>query len=164
MSQGKNQHIQIRVSASEKQRIRRAAKAAGKGLSAWILGQLLHDKENEFYDLVKLLAKGDRQRLVLASLHDFLLQLGNRDFNRALTTRPNVRLPAHLENIVAAMVEQSAYLKRVDPPQWVTDIEPLATPWFASNLLSVRTYLLCHAPVAFRRRNIFVDSTMGDRI
>jgi hypothetical protein len=40
----------------------------------------------------------------------------------------------------------------------------LADPFFGSELRSLRHYLLTHSPAPFRSRNIFIDSTVGDRI
>jgi hypothetical protein len=41
---------------------------------------------------------------------------------------------------------------------------PLAEPVFASSLQSLRLHLLVLSPAPFRRRNIFIDSTLGARI
>jgi hypothetical protein len=35
---------------------------------------------------------------------------------------------------------------------------------FGSELQSLRLYLLTHSPPPFRARNIFIDSSLGDRI
>jgi hypothetical protein len=35
---------------------------------------------------------------------------------------------------------------------------------FGSDLQNLRLYLLTHSPPPFRRRNIFIDSTLGDRV
>jgi len=69
-----------------------------------------------------------------------------------------------LGNYVAAMVEQAAAQKNVLPPKWVRDVAPLDQPFFASELASLRLHLLCSSPVPFKRRNIFVDSSIGARI
>ena len=49
------------------------------------------------------------------------------------------------------------------PPRWVDEIPPLRIPWFASELASLRLHLLTSSPPAFRKRNLFVDSTLGGR-
>jgi hypothetical protein len=43
-------------------------------------------------------------------------------------------------------------------------VKPLERPWFASSLKSLRLHLLTASPPPFRRRNLFVDSTIGDRV
>jgi hypothetical protein len=67
-------------------------------------------------------------------------------------------------NQLAAMIELRAAELRVRPPAWVEQVPPLATPWFATSLVGLRLHLLCNSPPAFRRRNLFVDSTLGDRV
>jgi hypothetical protein len=62
------------------------------------------------------------------------------------------------------MVEQAAHQQDVVPPAWVRDVEPLDEPHFAVPLSSLRLHLLRAAPVPFKRRNIFVDSAVGDRV
>jgi hypothetical protein len=41
---------------------------------------------------------------------------------------------------------------------------PLAEPVFGSDLMSLRLYLLTHSPAPFRRRNIFIDASVGFRV
>jgi hypothetical protein len=43
-------------------------------------------------------------------------------------------------------------------------VEPLERPWFAVPFASLRPHLLSAAPIAFKRRNLFVDATVGDRV
>lgn len=77
---------------------------------------------------------------------------------------PSSRLSPVLENQLAAMVETRASQLRIPPPAWVHDIPPLEHPWFASDLLSLRLHLLANSPPAFKRRNLFVDATVGSRV
>jgi hypothetical protein len=67
-------------------------------------------------------------------------------------------------NYVAAMVEEAASQKREAAPHWTRDVEPLEVPYFAVPFLRLRPHLLRDAPVAFKRRNLFVDATIGDRV
>jgi hypothetical protein len=62
------------------------------------------------------------------------------------------------------MVEQAAHLKGVSSPVWTTTIPPLDAPRFATTLTSLRPYLLAASPVSFKRRNIFVDASIGGRV
>jgi len=73
-------------------------------------------------------------------------------------------LSPFLRNYVAATVEQTAHLRKVAPPAWVREVEPLEEPWFAVRFASLRAHLLVASPVAFKRRNLFVDSTVGDQV
>jgi len=50
------------------------------------------------------------------------------------------------------------------PPAWTRAIAPLTDPMFGSALSSLRLYLLTHSPAPFRRRNIFIDSSVGSRV
>jgi hypothetical protein len=67
-------------------------------------------------------------------------------------------------NQIAAMVETASTRAGVRPPSWTEEIPPLDTPWFASTLMSLRVHLLCNSPPAYRRRNLFVDSTFEARV
>ncbi len=73
-------------------------------------------------------------------------------------------LPPLYRNYVAAMVEQAAQLKGVSPPRWTQEVEPLEEPYFAATFRYLRPHLLRVSPVPFKRRNIFIDSGLGDRV
>jgi hypothetical protein len=77
---------------------------------------------------------------------------------------PEARLPAFEAAYVAAMVEHAASRKRVPSPAWTADSAALQRPWFATQLRSLRLHLLTHSPLPFRRRNLFIDSSLGDRV
>lgn len=63
------------------------------------------------------------------------------------------------------MVELAAHRRDVPPPAWVRDIKPLERePHFATSLPGLRLHLLRTSPVPFKRRNIFIDSSIGDRV
>jgi len=55
-------------------------------------------------------------------------------------------------------------LKNTQPPAWTEDVPPLDEPIFGSSLQSLRLHLLTNSPPAFSRRNIFIDSNIGDRV
>ena len=132
-------------------------------LSTWVLSRLLPQSRLRFVDLVRALAREPGSSFVLAELHDFLESLGRGDFTIALEVLPTSKLDAVSANQLAAMVETRAARLRVRPPEWAAEIAPLEQPCFATTLLSLRLHLLCNAPAAFRCRNVFVDSTLGDR-
>ena len=62
------------------------------------------------------------------------------------------------------MAEYVCAAHGVDVPRWTREIAPLEQPWFGTELLSLRPYLLTHSPPAFRRRNIFVDTVVGGQV
>lgn len=161
----KTEQLQIRVSPEQKARIQKQAARAGMDVSKWILHQALPPAEERFQTLCRDLAMGSgNQRYVLAELNDFLSGLGARAFGAAVAQAPEARLPAFEAAYVAAMVERAAAVKRVPMPAWTGDVGALEKPWFASALKSLRLYLLTASPPSFRRRNLFIDSSIGDRL
>ena len=62
------------------------------------------------------------------------------------------------------MVEYACARAGTPPPAWAGAIAPLAEPVFGSGLTSLRLHLLTRSPAPFRRRNIFIDATVGDRV
>jgi hypothetical protein len=159
----KTQHIQIRVTPRQKALLKRQAAAAGQELSAYLLARALPPVEGRFDRLAAELGSGDT-RFILAELHDFLAACPPMLFAEAVANQPPGGLPPWLENYLAAMVEQAAALKRLPPPAWTRRILPLEIPHFATPLASLRLHLLRSSPVPFKRRNIFVDSSIGARV
>ena len=119
---------------------------------------------SRFEELLRSLADEDDRRFTLAELNDLLAGLTCAEFPNAVSSAPDRCLSAFWRNYVAAMVEQAAHQKGVSPPVWLSDIAPLPEPHFVVPLLSLRLHLLRASPVPFRRRNIFVDSGVGDRV
>jgi hypothetical protein len=62
------------------------------------------------------------------------------------------------------MVEYAAARKELRPPDWTADVPPVAEPYFGTDLLTLRAHLLTRSPPPFRRRNIFIDASVGDRV
>ena len=162
--EGKTSQLQIRVTARQKAAIRRAAKRARVGMSTWVLQKLMPDENEEFKDIVRQLANEGSPSIALAHLSDYLSELGSGDFPRAVVELPRCELSDLLENLVAAMVEYTALRVGRGAPSWTREIEPLAEPYFASALESLRFHLLTCSPPVYRRRNLFVDATVGDRV
>jgi hypothetical protein len=77
---------------------------------------------------------------------------------------PPSRLTPYLANYVAAMTEYACAQKGLAPPSWTGATARLAEPVFGSKLMSLRLYLLTHSPAPFRRRNIFIDASVGSRV
>ena len=161
----KTGQLQIRVSVGDKARIRRRARRAGLNVSEWVLRRLLPQVEEEFQKLCgELAARPEARSYGLAHLHDFLARLDARDFSLAVRESPAAPLQEFEANYVAAMIEHAAHLKEVRPPDWAGDVPPLGEPWFGAPEQGLRLYLLTNSPPPFRRRNLFVDGSVGDRV
>jgi len=71
---------------------------------------------------------------------------------------------AYRLNYVTAMVEMAAHRAQIVPPAWTSTVIPLNTPAFIDPSLNLRAHLLIASPPPFRRRNIFIDSSIGARV
>ena len=160
----KSEQLQIRVSVREKERLRQLAAAAGQDISTYVLDKALPPAGRRFQELLELLRTGAEVRYVLAELNDLLAGLEPPLLHDAVAQADLGGVNAYLQNYVAAMVEQACARRAVDPPAWTLRVEPLVEPHFAAPLASLRLHLLRTAPVVFKRRNIFVDATVGDRV
>jgi hypothetical protein len=158
----KSTQLQIRVSPTEKSAIQRAARRAGMDMSAYVLARVLPASSRRFQDLVAACRGPQRASFALAELNSWLAGLGAGELPDALATPPTGLTP-YLANYVAAMVEYTCAQHDVAPPDWTRSVQPLAEPVFGSELTSLRLHLLAHSPAPFRRRNIFIDATIGDR-
>lgn len=160
----KSQQLQIRVSTAQKAALKRRARTAGMGVSAYVLSVLLPDERDRLGEIVGMLRNEDERRFALAELNDFLHGLSATHFEAAVGGASLDGLPALTQNYIAAMVELAAAQKGVAPPTWVRTIPALETPYFATSMKSLRLHLLVSSPVPFRRRNLFVDSSVGARV
>ncbi len=162
--ESKTEQLQIRVSAAEKRELQRRARAAGTSVSAWVLAKAVPAKSHEFQRLTNELRAAPEPSYGLAALNDFLQALSASELPEVLDASPRGRLPGFLGAYVAAMIEHTAGLKGALVPRWVLDTPALEQPYFASTLRALQLHLLTAAPAAFRRRNIFVDASVGDRV
>jgi hypothetical protein len=117
-----------------------------------------------FRDCVRDCAHSASPRIALAELNSLLSDLTAGELRDAVATPPPPGLSAFLANYIAAMVEYACARRAVVVPKWTRSITPLAEPVFGSELLSLRLHLLTHSPPPFRARNIFIDSSLGDRV
>lgn len=159
----KSGQIQIRVSPAQKAAIRRAARQAGLDLSAYVLARLLSAPARRFQDLTAACKDSGDARFALAEFNSWLASLGAGELREGVSSPPP-RLTPYLANYVAAMVEYVCVRNGVAPPSWIRATEPLTEPVFGSALMSLRLYLLTHSPAPFRRRNIFIDASVGSRV
>ena len=160
----KSEQLQIRVTPREKVALKRRARRAGQDVSVYVLARLLPAARLRFGELLRALGDERERRFALAELNDLLTGLAPVELRDAVAEADLRELSPYLRNYVAAMVEQAAHQKRVAPPAWVNGVEPLEEPRFGAPLSSLRLHLLRAAPVPFVRRNIFVDSAVGDRV
>ena len=162
--QSKSAQLQIRVSPSQKAAIQRAARHAGVEMSAYVLGKILHAPQTRFQDLFRELIQASQPAFALAAINDVLSGLIGNELKHAVATPPPPGLSAEHANYVAAMIELAAHRSGIAPPDWVGAILPLKRPLFGSGLESLRLHLLTHSPPPFRKRNIFVDTSLGGRV
>ena len=148
----KSGQIQIRVSPAQKAAIRRASRLAGLDMSAYVLARLLPTTSRRFQELTEACADDRHGRFALAELNSWLASLSAGELSEAVAPPPATLTP-YLNNYLAAMTEVACAQNRVAPPAWAAAIPPLAEPAFGTTLLSLRLYLLTHAPAPFRRRN-----------
>jgi len=160
----KTQQLQIRVSPEQKGAIQRRAERAGQDLSTYVLARVLSDGISRFAEILHGLGDAGESRFWLAELNDLLAGLTPVEFGSALEVAELRDLSRYQQNYVAAMVEHAAHQKGIDPPRWTRAIEPLEEPRFAVPFASLRPHLLSAAPLAFKRRNLFIDSSIGDRV
>ncbi|HBF14030.1 MAG TPA: hypothetical protein DDW49_11695 [Deltaproteobacteria bacterium] len=161
---GKTTHIQMRVSQKEKKALYGLSKKAKMGMSEWILEQIFPPQKEKWQQLVKQLASSQNPQFVLADINDVLTRTSSQEFSKISSEPPLAKLTPYWLNYLAAMVEYAASIKNVPPPEWIMTIPSLEKPVFGTELLSLRLHLLTHSPVPFRNRNIFIDSSLGDRI
>ena len=163
---GKTSQLQIRVTAAEKAALRERAGAAGLDVSRYVLARALPPPAAAFAGLMA--AMGSAKALsasLIAGLEDLLMPLGSEQFAVAVEAAPGLA-DAHAvaQNLVAAMVEHAAAWRGVVPPAWTLDVPSLDEPWFATDLRSLRPYLIASSPVPYRRRNLYVERGLGARV
>jgi len=162
----RSKQLQIRVTPSEKAALERRAASAGQDLSSYVRSRALPPGRDRFDGILGTLAGADEtsRRFGLAELNDFLSGLAPMEFAGAVATADIRGLSDFLRSYVAAMVEVAADRKGVSSPSWTAHVPGLDRPYFATGMKSLRPHLLRSSPVPFKRRNLFVDATVGDRV
>ena len=159
----KSDQLQIRVSPAEKASIQRAARRAGLDMSAYVLARVLPAAGRRFQDITEACRDPQGARFALAELNSWLAGLSAGELREAVLSPP-AELTPRLANYVAAMVEYACGRQGVVPPTWTHAIASLTEPVFGSTLMSLRLHLLSQSPPPFRRRNIFIDASVGSRV
>ena len=160
----KTAQLQIRVSPAEKAAIQLAARRAGMDMSSFVLGRLLPASGARFQELTAACREEEGARFALAELNTFLSQLAAGELHDAVASPLSRGFSEFQANYIAAMVEYACALRGIAPPAWTATIAPLAGPMFGSELESLRLHLLTHSPAPFRRRNIYIDASIGARV
>ena len=156
--------VQIRVTPEEKATLKRLAQLSGQDLSSYVLSMSLPATRLRFEEILRILCDEADRRFALAELNDLLSGLAPMEFHGTVHTADLAGLSPFLQNYVTAMVEHAARLKQVASPAWTRSVVPLPLPWFATPLRGLRLHLLRASPVPFKRRNLFVDASVGHRV
>lgn len=160
----KSRQLQIRITPAQQRALKRLSRRADMDVSTYVLARALPAAAARFEEILHSLRRDAGHRFALADLNDFLDALAPAQFGDAVAAAPLEGLAPLLRNYVAAMVEQAAHRKGEPSPSWVRDVAPLEEPYFAVPFRRLRPHLLRAAPVPFKRRNIFVDAAVGDRV
>jgi uncharacterized protein (DUF1778 family) len=159
----KSAQLQVRVTAAQKSAIQRAATRAGMDMSSYVLARALSFPASQFQDAVASCV-GSQSRFALAELNTLLSSLSAGELRETIAAPPTVLLTPYMSNTIAAMVELACARRGIAVPSWTGEVEPLVDPAFGSALQSVRLHLLKSSPAPFRRRNLFVDATLGNQV
>lgn len=133
-------------------------------MSEYILTRIFPEQKFRWMGLLTKLSRSKKTSFVLSEIHDFLAGLSSDDWIATVSEAPEDSIEPVWLNYVCAMLELAASQKKVAPPEWTKLVEPLNTPYYASELLSLRLHLLTSAPPPFRKRRLFIDASVGDRV
>lgn len=160
---GRGHQLQIRVTEAQKEAIRAAAARSGVGMSEWVLARALPEPAARLSSLAQRADEGGAHA-AWAEIIELLQKRSGVDFEVTVRDVDSSVLSPFTANYLAALVEATAARLGESPPPWTATVAPLPAPWFGTELRRLREHLLVHAPVAFRRRNLFVDAGVGDRV
>lgn len=132
-------------------------------MSEWVLGRLFPEPAARLTSLARR-ADTDGGHAAWAEIIELLQNRTAVDFQAAVRDIEVAGLSTFTANYLAALVETTATRLGEAPPAWTARVAPLEAPWFGTELRRLREYLLVRAPVAFRRRNLFIDAAVGDRV
>lgn len=159
----KSEYLQIRVSKQQKELIKSTAKSAGVDMSTWVLQRVLNNKAQQFLTILSQFNTLE-DCFVFARLHDFLLPCSKADFEQTVSIKPTSKLSDFQINYTIAMIGHRAHTLGCTAPDWINDFPILHEPYFGTSLKSLRLHLLINSPIAFKQRNIYIDSTLGERV
>jgi hypothetical protein len=156
--------LQLRVTRAEKSAIRRAARRVGMDMSAYVLSRVLPAPAAAFQEAASALTGPGEPAFALAEINSLLAGFTAAELRQAVAAAPEAALSSFHANYVAAMTETACNMRGLPVPAWTRRIEALSEPAFGSTLPSLRLYLLTRSPAPFRRRNIFIDSSIGEQV
>jgi hypothetical protein len=133
-------------------------------MSTYVLSRVLSIPAREFKEAVRALSGPAGASFAFADIHSLLSKFTPGELRDAVAAAPEGELPPFLANYLSAMLETACAKHGIAVPEWIRRVPPLEEPAFGSTLASLRLHLLTHSPAAFRRRNIFIDSSLGDRV
>jgi len=160
----KTAQLQIRVTPEQKRRLKKLARDASMDMSEWVLSRVLPGEADRFQALASRLNQSEEGRYAFAELADFLRPLEGGAFGRAVAHPPIVSLDPDTANHLAGAIELAAGRRGQKAPDWVVAIPAAGGPRFGSQLENVRLHLLTQSPVALRRRNLFMDASIDERV
>jgi hypothetical protein len=160
----KTAQLQIRVTPEQKRRLKKLARDASMDMSEWVLSRVLPDEADRFQELASRLNQAEDGRYAFAEMADFLRPLKGGAFARAVAHAPTVSLDPDTANHLAGAIELAAGRRGQKPPDWLATIPSAGVPRFGSQLENVRLHLLTQSPVALRRRNLFMDASIDERV
>ena len=112
-------------------------------------------------EVAALTREGDSFGRCLANFLDGFYLAPN---SAALETEPVRLSDAMMDAYLAAVAEELARKYNLPHPAWAyDDSRKLRSPWFASDLQSMRAVLLLESPAGFRSRNLFVSENALSR-
>lgn len=153
----KTSQLQIRISPEQKDALKRLAKAAGMGVSRYVLSTVLPTSRVEFTRRAHELSQQADRVGALAELWAFVTGLPADELVASVRSLDVHSLAPVVRNQVAAAVEAATGALDQPPPDWTHSVEPLGRPHFARDLNSLRPNQLRITPVVLKRRNAFVD-------
>jgi hypothetical protein len=164
MQTTKTDYIQIRISKKEKEHFIKLARWKKLSLSGWILDRIRAEippiEINELYSKLK---HASDSSYIFALLNDYFIKINEYQWANLVTQKPE-NLDSENLCYLASMIERTAELRGFKIPDWVKNVDSLWIPYFGSNVKKLRLHLLVNSPVSFKKRNIFIDSSIGERV
>lgn len=159
----KDTHIQIRLSSTQKKVVEKNAKTQGLSISQYLLNLIEKDSsfDKKLTIIINEILKNGLDPYLLSEFSILVLDLSNNDLLKLVEKPFSSNCNGLSLNYLLATLETELKRRNLELPEWFGNIKSLKEPWFGTNLKSLRGFLLLNSPLAFRRRNIFIDSLIG---
>lgn len=154
----KSAQLQIRISPAQKAALKRAAAAAGVSVSEFVLAKALPVVDTPLETWADAVRSGAGLLNTLSELELRLTELDDATLSEAIQFLDTAGLSDLQANCVAAAVEREARRRSLPAPAWTAAVRPMARPWFAWRLRSLRPHLMRISPVAYKRRGVYLPS------